>query len=300
MATIGKWKNEAAREAYLEGYAALAERWPAGVESSTADVVTSHGKTHVRQAGSGAGTPLVLIHPLGGNGLCWYPIIEQLSRDRTVYALDTIGAPGLSEQTAPITSAADYAVWIEEVLAALTIDRAHVFGYSDGAWRASMAGVHGSTRLASLTLIEPGAGIIRPPWGLLLKMIRFGMNPSPEKLRRFSAYLTPGLEPSPEEIALSMAALDYKAPALWPKPLKDAELRAITTPTLVIYGAESVLLPDPGAAEKRILGNIPDVEFQLVPSVGHGLLFQDSHREAVVRRVLDFLARHDTAAVVRD
>ncbi|MVU77876.1 hypothetical protein GPX89_11540 [Nocardia sp. ET3-3] len=146
MAQIGQWKSETAEDAYMRAYASLSTLWT--IPSTEFDVETSYGTTHVRKCGSGEGTPLVLIPPLNGNGACWHPIIERLAAERTVYALDTIGAAGLSVQTAPITGGADYGKWLDETLAALDLPHAHVMGYSDGAWRAFMAGVNGSERLA--------------------------------------------------------------------------------------------------------------------------------------------------------
>ncbi|MBL1076650.1 alpha/beta hydrolase [Nocardia sp. 2] len=292
MAKIGKWKSDAAKAKAMRIYDSLEELQP--VASTGFDVATSYGSTRVRKFGSDPRTPLVLFHPMGGNGLCWYPIIEQLAAERTVYALDTIGAPGRSEQTRPITAAADYAAWIEDALAALGLEQAHLLGYSDGAWRASMAGVHSSRRLASLTLVEPGAGIVKPSWRLLLRMIRVGVNPTPEKLRRFSAWFMPGVELSEVEIEGSLAALGYRPRTPWPAPLEDAELQSITAPTLVVYGSESVLLKDAETARARVR-LIPGAEFELVPGGGHGLLFQDSHKGVVLARVFDFIAQHDQA-----
>ncbi|WP_433566386.1 alpha/beta fold hydrolase [Nocardia sp. CA-151230] len=97
MAEIGQWKSGAARVACMKAYASQSALWT--IPSTEFDVETSYGTTHVRKCGSGTGAPLVLLHPLNGNGVCWYPIIERLAAERTVYALDTIGAPGLSVQT---------------------------------------------------------------------------------------------------------------------------------------------------------------------------------------------------------
>ncbi|MFD2792801.1 alpha/beta fold hydrolase [Promicromonospora vindobonensis] len=126
MARIGRFKSDEAREAYLRTYDAMAELWPA--PAVLADVPTSFGSTHVRRFGSGGGVPLVLLAGVLGSSLHWHSVVEDLARDRTVYALDTIGAAGRSVQTAPLTRDADYGTWFAEVLDGLGLDRAHVLG----------------------------------------------------------------------------------------------------------------------------------------------------------------------------
>lgn len=102
-------------------------------------MATAFGSTRVYFHGRGEATPLVLLPPLGGNGLCWYPLIGHLPTDRTVITPDTIGTPGRSEQTAPVTNVGEFAAWLDELLAALGVGKAHLMGYSEGAWHAAMA-----------------------------------------------------------------------------------------------------------------------------------------------------------------
>ncbi|MEV0464576.1 alpha/beta fold hydrolase [Nocardia tengchongensis] len=292
MAKVGQWKNDAARDAYMEAYAALSALWT--IPSSEFDIETSYGTTHVRKCGSGAGAPLVLIHPLGGNGACWYPIIERLAAERTIYALDTVGAPGLSVQTAPITSGADYGLWLDETLEALGLPQAHVMGYSDGGWRAFMAGVDGSDRVASLMIVESGGAVGKTPWRVLFKMIRYAMPPSEKNMRKAAQWAMPGSEVVDEEIACSRAALGYRTRTPWPQRLTDEQLRSITAPTLLVYGSESIL-GDPTAAATRARAQIPSCEVEIYQGATHGLLFQGPFKDAVLERILQFATAHDPA-----
>lgn len=129
MAKIGRFKNDEAREAHRRAYDALEVLWP--LPSEQFDIPTQFGSTHVRKSGTGPGMPIVLLHPFPGNGLYWHGVIEDFARDRVVYALDTIGSAGRSVQTAPVGQA-NFAVWFDEVMAGLGVERAHVVGYSQG------------------------------------------------------------------------------------------------------------------------------------------------------------------------
>ncbi|MFD7310779.1 alpha/beta fold hydrolase, partial [Promicromonospora sp. NPDC059942] len=245
MARIGRFRNEAARAEYLRAYAAMEGLWP--LPSTVSDVPTAYGTTHVRRSGIGGGLPLVLLHGFGGNGLYWYDVVDDLARDRVVVALDTVGSAGRSVQTAPLGRDADYGAWFAQVLDGLGLDRAHVLGESLGAWHATLTALHAPDRVASVSLIEPNGVFARTPARALFRMLRFGANPTDEGWRRMREWLTPGAAPTDVELACMKAAQGYRTAAGWARPLKDAELAAITAPLLAIYGAESVL-SEPDAA----------------------------------------------------
>jgi pimeloyl-ACP methyl ester carboxylesterase len=289
MARIGKFKSDEARVAYLRAYEAMAELWP--VPAVLADVPTSFGSTHVRRFGSGDGVPLVLLAGVLGGSLHWHAVVEGLAQGRAVYAFDTIGAAGRSVQTAPLTGDADYGAWFTEVLDGLGLDRVHVLGESSGAWHATLAGLHAADRVASVSLIEPNGVITRTPWRALLKIVRFGGGTTDEGWRRMGEWLTPGVTMTDVERATAKASQGYSIVAGWARPLKDAELESFAPPLLAIYGAESVV-SDPVAARRRLAERLPSAEVEIYPG-GHGVRGQVPDR--VTARIVEFLARHDTA-----
>lgn len=79
---------------------------------------------------------------------------------------------------------------------------------------------------------------------------------------------------------------------LWPQALKDEELQAINAPTLVIFGAETVVT-DVGKARERVAAHIQNSEFEVFPGIGHGVLYQSPHREQVLARVDAFVRQYD-------
>ncbi|MBF6354004.1 alpha/beta fold hydrolase [Nocardia higoensis] len=289
MAGIGRFRNDAARERYMRAYEALAASW--SVPRQTVDVPTSFGTTHVHRWGSGSRTPIVLLHPIGGSGLYWRDVAAQFGSDRVVYAPDTIGTAGRSVQTAPVRREADFAVWLNEVLDGLGVERVHVVGYSHGAWHAGAVALHDASRLDSVTLIEPGGVFVKPSWRVLMKMLSFGMRgKSEENMRRIAEWLTPGVTLDDLETAYAKEALSYRMKIGWARLLTDAEIRSISVPTLVIFAAETIVT-DPGAAVRRLAEHLPQAETEIYPGVGHGLLNQIP--EKVTRRVLEFVRRHD-------
>ncbi|MRH88483.1 alpha/beta fold hydrolase [Nocardia sp. SYP-A9097] len=288
MAKIGRFKNDQARAEYLRAYDALETLWP--LPQTQVDIETSFGTTHVRSSGSGSGLPLVLLPSFPGNGLQWHGLIKDLTRDRTVYAFDAIGAAGKSVQTAPFTGEADIAAWLAEVLAGLGLTRAHVLGYSQGSRLASLLALYAPERLASVTLIEPNGLLVKMKWSVLFRIMRFGIRPTEANRVKMAAWLTPGVTMNEREIACLHAALAFHNTLGWPRLLEDAELQSISTPVLAVFGGDSVAGNAVAAAE-RVTDLLPHGQSRIVPGMGHGVI--DQAPDEVVPRVLEFLAQHD-------
>ncbi|MET8798760.1 alpha/beta hydrolase [Nocardia sp. NPDC004568] len=289
MPKLGRFTSDEAKADFLRIYDSWAQRWP--IPSTVLDVETSFGTTHVRKSGSGKGAPVLLLPGTSGNGLVWQRFIEDFARERVVYTPDVIGWPGRCVQTAPVRDGADVAKWVIETLDGLGESRVHLAGNSLGAWMATMVGVYHSDRLASLTMFEPGgATFAKPKWSLLLKFLAAGLRPTPERMRKLNAWLTPRAELTDEEFAMAMAALKFRPGMPWDRVVTDEELAAITAPTLVLFGAETVVNdPEVGAARAR--KHIPTVDVQIYPGIGHDLLW--ANQEAIIPRFLNFADHHD-------
>lgn len=290
MPKIGRFANDASKQRYDRIYRALEDTWP--VPSTQLDIPTSFGTTHVRKSGTGAETPIVLVHSLGANSLQWHIVIEDLCRDRVVYALDTIGTAGRSVQTAPLTGESDFATWVGEVLNGLGVDRVHLIGYSQGAWHAVLVALHSPERLASVTLIEPGGVFDKPSWRVLLKMIRAGMRRTDENIRKLNDWMSPGYVLGDLEFALAKEALNYRPGIGWARKLDDAEVQSISVPTLLISGAETVV-SNPERVAARLSDLLPDAEVEIYAGTGHGILGHIPDR--VIPRLMKFVRDHDDA-----
>lgn len=289
MPKIGRFTSEETKAAFMSVYDAIAAKWP--VPSTNIDVETSFGTTRVRKSGTGEGAPIVLLPGIGGNGQVWWRFIENLARDHVVYTPDVMGWAGRCVQTAPLRDAEDIAKWMGEVLDGLGEDRVHLAGNSLGAWLAGAIAVYRCERLASLTLLEPSAATFaKPRWSLLFKFIMAGMRPTPERMRKLNKWLMPGYEPTDEEFAGAMAAVKFRMATPWDRTFTDAQLAAITAPTLVLFGAETVV-NDLEVAVPRARNDLPSAEVEILPDVGHDLLW--ANPEQVIPRLLSFIDSHD-------
>jgi pimeloyl-ACP methyl ester carboxylesterase len=213
------------------------ERWPA--PPAALDVDSYAGTTRIYWS-PGTGEPIVFLHGMGGTGLTWSPYVERLA-GRDVYAIDTIGDVGRSQQRAVVEDANGLATWLGEALTGADIQRAHVVGTSYGGFIALSLAVHaGGERVSSLTLSDSGG--LAPfrlgrfmLWGL--PNLFGSMAPGP--IRQLLARRRPMLEdPRIMRIALH-AQMNHRFRLPGVESLTDEELQSITTPTVVIVAGKS-------------------------------------------------------------
>lgn len=289
MPKVGRFKNNEAETTFFEAYEAVAAQWP--VPSTVIDVETSFGTTRVRKSGAGEGLPLLLLPGISGSGLFWIEFIEELARDRVVYAPDVMGWPGRCQQTAPLRGEADIADWVAETITGLGVDRVHLVGYSQGGWMAAVVGAYHPERLASLTLMEPApATFARPPWKVLFKFLAAGARPTRENMEKFNRWLSPTVEIPDDVWPMLLAGFKFRPGMPWPRPLTDERFSASTAPLLVLFGADTVV-HDPEIAAQHVRQHIPSADIEIYPGAGHDLLW--AMPERVIHRLLDFVSLHD-------
>lgn len=95
-------------------------------------VETSFGRTHLIETGNKTGKPLLVFH--GGNSTTAYNLLlcHFLLNDFHVYAVDTIGHPGKSDEVCLSHRGYDYGKWASEVIDAIGYDKIACFGGSFG------------------------------------------------------------------------------------------------------------------------------------------------------------------------
>lgn len=131
----------------------------------------------------GSGTPLLLLHGIGGIWRAWSPILPQLEAHHEVF-VPTLhghaGGPELDSGTEP--SVAALADGLEAELDRLGLKKVHIAGNSLGGWLGIELARRGRAR--SLVLLSP-AGAWRSPRRLRLKShgVRFSLS----ALARYSA-----------------------------------------------------------------------------------------------------------------
>jgi pimeloyl-ACP methyl ester carboxylesterase len=286
MGGLGHFVSAEAQAAYLRLYDATVTGIPGRRES--VDLGTTYGQVRVYRYGVDDGVPVVLLHGRAGTTVMWEQNIPGLAAQHPVYAIDVLGEPGRSVQTVPIRSSEEQAVWLNETLAGLGLEKAHVVGVSGGAWLAFNLALHTPERIASLTLVEPANVFARFDWRFLLG--GFSLVPGlPGSVSARYLQWVAGRVPIDQPAGrVVMAGLrDYRMKLPMPSYGTDDALRSIRTPTLALLGGRSVV-HDPLKAARRAQTFLPDNQTELWPEAGHGL--PTEFPEQFNARLLEFLA----------
>jgi pimeloyl-ACP methyl ester carboxylesterase len=261
-------------------------RLPAPAGASVVD--TDFGRVHIHRFGDGRGTPLVLLPGRSGSTTMWEPNLPTWAAKRTVYAVEVLGEAGLSVQEREIRDADDQAAWLAAALSGLGLDRAHLVGVSFGGWLAVNLALHGSTAVASLSLIDPACVFGRIPLTIILASL--AAHPAaPGFIRdRMLSWISGGApvadEPVAEVIAASMAEFRIALPP--PTYPNDDALRGLRVPTLALIAGRS-RIHHPRKAYERARALLPDGQVELWPAASHAI--SGEFAADVNQRVLRFV-----------
>jgi pimeloyl-ACP methyl ester carboxylesterase len=255
----------------------------------------------------GSGEPLLMIMGLGASSAAWDPqLIDALARSFRVIKFDNRGT-GLSDKPDQPYSIEMFADDAAAVLDGIKIPRAHIFGVSMGGMIAQEFGLRYAARTATLTLGCTTAGgehsVPPPPESLkVLTAPRVGVAPE-EIIRRGWP-----LSYTPEYIRSHRAEMEARIPVLLENPtppfafqrqleatytLKTWDrLPQIKSPTLVISGAQDVLIPAHNS--ELIAQRIPGAKLHLIANAGHA--FFTEGRDEFLRVFVPFAKSHPIPA----
>ena len=235
---------------------------------------------------------VVLGHGASGNTLSWFANVPGLLEHYRVILFDHRGyhrSPCRERDVHVRYFASDlFAILDQE-----KIRRVAVCGHALGAWTALDAGRHPDRVWAAV--LSASAGGIVPPG--IANAFRTGPGQHVGKPTLRPYVVAPGfVEKRPDMmfLAAQIARLNESPPdpstvMLDPAvAVKPESLVGYRTPTLVIAGEESQIIPH--ADLKAAAALIPGSEFYVMPGVGHSPAWENP--ELYNQVVLDFLARH--------
>jgi pimeloyl-ACP methyl ester carboxylesterase len=283
------YKSEEGARAIRERYLKFLARWP--VPNQQLRVPTREGETFVVSCGGACGDeaapPLLLLHGSAGNAAMWMADVAAWAARFRVYTIDMIGEPGLSAPSRPPLHSEAYALWLDDVMQALSLERASMVGVSLGGWLALDYATRRPDRVESLVVLCPG-GVGRQKIGIVFKTIALRMCGAwgSRKLRatilgRSPAQLSPAVQAFVNFVSLIH---ENFRPRMEKIPVfSDAALKGLTMPVMAIVGGKDVLL-DSAGTQRRFERNAPGVEVRYLPEAGHLLPGQ-------TMPILDFLSR---------
>jgi pimeloyl-ACP methyl ester carboxylesterase len=264
------YKSEEGERAVRERYLTFLKYWP--VANEHLRVPTREGETFVIACGDENAPPLLLLHGAVGNSAMWMGDVAAWSRHFRVYAIDMIGEAGLSAPSRPPLASEAYALWLDDVMQALSLARASLVGISLGGWLALDYATRRPDRVEKLVVLCPG-GVGRQKVGFALKAILLRMCGALGKrktremvLGRAPAEAPPAIRKFTEFMLLIHQNF---RPRLVKMPIfSDALLKLLTMPVLAIVGGRDVLL-DSAGTKRRLEQNLSQVEVRYLSETGH-------------------------------
>ncbi len=285
---------------------------PIPVESRFVD--TPYGRTHMLVAGPEDAPPLIMLQGMAGSSVLWHLQLADFAQQCRVYALDTIGQPGLSDPNPPSIFDDSYALWLIAVLDALGLAKADMMGVSIGGWAIMRLGITHPDRLRKAVLLSPlrlaRAKMNGRRWvGNAMKpdteddrledrltardfSVSSGRTQFDRRLARNMALATRhyrlgvGMGMSADASHVEKFMVGSRVLSKFASAMPESELRQFRTPTLVVMG-ENEMLYDPEKAAKRAQA-MPNARVVIVPDAGHAAVFdRPDYINAVI---LEFLA----------
>ena len=269
------FRSAEAKQTYLDAYDERARRWPKDSESRM--VATSFGEVFVRIQGPLDGPPLVLVPGDREHSLAWLSVIEALSVDYRTYALDHIFDNGRSVYSVQLRRPDDFVQCLDELFSALDLSEIRLVAHSYGAWQATLYALSHPDRLNKLVLVAPSATVLRPPLGLLVRAIVFGVIPLRFVIERYLHWYAPDVardertrpevEAMVEEELLARRCFKRRK-FIPPTVLADEDWQRLAVPTLFVVGEHDVTYSAQRAIE-RLASVAPDVETLLASDADH-------------------------------
>ena len=230
-------------------------------------------RVRVHYYAGGSGSPVVLVHGLGGRAEDWAGLMPQLVRDHhRVYALDL---PGYGRSDWPRN--ADYSIAEESAAGEAFLDDRHlthtdIGGWSMGGWIAMRVALDQPQRIRRLMVFDSAGTKFSLTWDVAL------FEPDTEaKLSTLDDLLMPGRAPAiPGFIERDIFRFVGKHgwvvrrnmdSMLTQKDLLDGKLGALRMPMLIVWGKQDHLIPL--TAGEGIHHAVPQSELEIFDGCGH-------------------------------
>jgi pimeloyl-ACP methyl ester carboxylesterase len=282
------YKSDDGARAVRERYAEILENWL--MPNRRLRLPTREGETFVLVCGLENAPPLLLLHGSAANSAMWMGDLAAWAAEFRIYAIDMIGEPGGSAPSRPPLASDAHALWLDEVLQGLSLDRVSIVGVSLGGWLALDYATRRPERVTALALLCPaGVGgqknfllkalplLLLGPWGVR-KMRQMVLGRAP-------AELSPMQRQMADFTSLIFA---HFRPRIVNIPIfGDDALQRLAMPVLAILGGKDVLL-DSAETMRRLKKTVPRAGIVYLPKARHYIPGQTA-------TILEFLRRARTA-----
>jgi pimeloyl-ACP methyl ester carboxylesterase len=264
------YKSVEGERVVRERYLTILKHWP--VSNQQLRVPTREGETFIVACGDENAPALLLLHGGMTNSAMWMGDVAAWAEHFRIYAVDVIGEAGLSAPSRPPLASDAYALWLDDVMQALSLTRVSMVGVSLGGWLVLDYATRRPERVEGIVVLCPG-GVGRQKLSIVFKTVPLRMlgawgkrKASELVLGRAPADPSPGLRYFMDFMALIHKTLRPRMVKL--PSFSDQALQRLTMPVMAILGGKDVLL-DSAETRERLERNVPHVDIRFDPEAGH-------------------------------
>jgi pimeloyl-ACP methyl ester carboxylesterase len=264
------WKSPEGEHIVRERYLEILKYWP--VPKRQLRVPTREGETFVIECGPENAPPLLLLHGSVANSASWMGDVATWAQHFRIFAIDLIGDAGLSAPSRPPLASDAHALWLDDLMQALSLQRASLAGVSLGGWMALDYATRRTARVESLVLLCP-AGVGRIKVGTLLKVMPLQMLGPWGKRKAAELVLGRGpadLPPAARKFVefFELIHQHFRVRRVKLPVFTDETLQRLKIPVLAILGGRDVLI-DSDETRRRLERNVPRAQIRYLPEAGH-------------------------------
>lgn len=236
-------------------------------------------KIHYLEAGSASNPAVILLHGLGGDASNWAMTVPSLSGKYHVYALDQIGF-GKSDKPTTNYRVAMLVEFLDLFCKKLGIQKATLVGNSLGGWTAAAFAIAHPEKVDKIVLVC-AAGYSAKRWGgpEMTREVLAGLNASTtEDIKRLFGLIFYNKAMLTDQFAEMQLTNKFKRgdgytvnsfieSIVRGEDLLDGKVKAIKTPTLVLWGKDDGLTPL--GMGKAFAEDIPGAQLVVIDNCGH-------------------------------
>jgi pimeloyl-ACP methyl ester carboxylesterase len=229
------------------------------------------GNAEVEIFTAGSGPAMLFLHGAGGNP-GWQPYHEELSRNYTVYAPSQPGFNG-TERPDWVYTITDVAHFNLELAQKLGLEQYILMGSSMGGWIAAEMAAMCHHNLKALILVD--AAGIKPEKGEIAEIFMVSAQTrlkqrfyDPSQVPNYEQYTR---ELTPKEQQVEHSNREMASRLCWRPFLHNPSLRhylgKVSTPTLIVWGKQDVIIPVECAELYR--HSLPNSTLKVIDNCGH-------------------------------
>lgn len=255
-------------------FATQARLFSEGIHSDYTEIpFAGSPRVRVHYYSGGSGSPVVLVHGLGGRAEDWANLMPQLVRDHhRVYALDLPGY-GRSDWPSADYSIAEFTAAVEAFMDNRGLQQTDLAGWSMGGWIAMRVALEQPQRIRRLVIFDSAGTRFTLTWDTSL------FEPdTPAKLAELDDLLMPGKAPHvPGFIERDIFRFVGKHGWVVKRNMDSLltgvdlltaqNLNELRMPMLIVWGGQDQLIPV--AAGDAMHRAVPQSEFVVVDGCGH-------------------------------